>query len=94
MLKQRPGSYCQPWDERMSKAVKHRTDYATLPNQAIVQQNENTFLRTNANPAWDLSSFDDLLHLFVFLGMKIFILRASKEVRVCVRVLENVFFTN
>jgi hypothetical protein len=83
-LKQRPGNYNQLWFERMNEAVLHRTDYATLPKQAIVQANENELLRTNANPAWDLETFDDVLYLFVFIGMHFFILRASKEVHTCV----------
>ena len=70
----------------MNVAVLHRSDYAALPKQAIVQLNENVLLRTKANPPWNLEVYDDLLHLFVFIGMKIFILRASKEVRICVRV--------
>jgi hypothetical protein len=81
LLKNLRGNYKELWDERMNEAVKHRSDYATLPNQAIVQHNENDLLRTNADPPWDFNSFDDLLYLFMFLGMKIFILRASKEVR-------------
>jgi hypothetical protein len=83
-LKQRPGNYNQLWLERMNEAVVHRSDYATLPKQAIVQCNENELLRTNADPPWNFETFDDVLYLFVFLGMKIFILRASKEVRICV----------
>jgi hypothetical protein len=38
-------------------------------------------IRNKASPPWDLDSYEDVLHLFVFLGMKIYILRASKEVR-------------
>ena len=81
MLKKLPGNYDELWNERMNSAVMYRADYATLPNQAIVQENENQYLRENAKPAWDFDSFDDLIYLFVFIGMKIFILRASKEVR-------------
>ena len=65
----------------MNTAVLLRSDYATLPKQAIVQLNENLLLRTKANPPWNLESFDDIIHLFVFIGMKIFILWASIEVR-------------
>ncbi len=94
LLKQRPGNYHQLWEERMNSAVLLRVDYATLPKQAIVQLDENILLRTKANPPWDLESFDDILYLFVFLGMKIFILRASKEVRtvyVCALILKLPF---
>ena len=86
ILKKQKGNYDQLWEERMNEAVKHRDDYATLPNQAIVQENKNQLLWENVNPAWDLDSFDDILYLLVFIGMKIFILRASKEVRMSVRV--------
>ena len=83
-MKSRPGNYHELWSERMNIAVIHRADYATLPKQAIVQLNENCLLRSKASPEWNFESFDDLMHLFVFVGMKIFILRASKEVRFCV----------
>ena len=76
----------------MNEAVKHRSDYAALPKQAIVQGNENILLRTHADPVWDFESFNDVLYLFVFLGMKIFILRASKEVRkYCVCIVVELF---
>ena len=84
LLKQRRGNYNQLWFERMNEAVKHRTDYATLPKQVIVQVNENVLLRTNVSSPWDFESFDNILYLFVFIGMKTFILRASKEVRIYV----------
>jgi hypothetical protein len=84
LLTKRPGNYDQLWRERMEEAVKHRSDYATLPKQAIVEVNENVLLRTKANPPWNFDLFEDVMDLFVFVGMKIFILRASKEVRLCV----------
>ena len=92
LLKQRRGNYNQLWLERMNEAVKHRTDYATLPKQAIVQVNENILLRMSATPPWDFESFDDILYLFVFIGMKIVILRASKEVRIYVCISVEVIF--
>jgi hypothetical protein len=61
----------------MAHALKHRPNYARLPNQAIVDIGEERKLRA---VHWDLSEFKKLIDLFVFRGMKIFILRASKEV--------------
>jgi hypothetical protein len=80
----------------MNEAVKHRDDYATLPKQAIVEVNEPELLRTKANPPWNFEKFYDVMDLFVFVGMKIFILRASKEVClcVCVEVVVNVYLLN
>jgi hypothetical protein len=81
MLKKRPGNYDELWKERFSEALRHRDDYANSPFQAAVQVNENYLIRNKANPPWDFEKYEDILHLFVFLGMKIYILRASKEVR-------------
>jgi hypothetical protein len=79
LLKKYPGSYDALWRARMANASKHRPDYARLPNQAIVDIDEERKLRA---VHWDLSEFNNLINLFVFRGMKIFILRASKEVSV------------
>ena len=79
LLKKHPGSYDALWRARMANASKHCPDYARLPNQAIVDINEERKLRA---VHWDLFEFNNLMDLFVFRGMKIFILRASKEVRI------------
>jgi hypothetical protein len=79
LLKKYPGSYDALWRARMANASKHRPDYARLPNQAIVDIDEERKLWA---VHWDLLEFKNLINLFVFRGMKIFILRASKEVSV------------
>jgi hypothetical protein len=61
LLKKHPGSYGALWHARMANASKHRPDYARLPDQAIVDINEERKLRA---VHWDVSEFKNLIDLF------------------------------
>jgi hypothetical protein len=77
VLKKYPGSYDTMWRDRFAETSKHRDDFGTLPNQAAVDLNEEEKLRKFP---WNLENFKHLMMLMVFRGMKLYFLRASKEV--------------
>jgi hypothetical protein len=77
LLKKFTGSYDALWRSWMANVSKHCPDYARLPNQGIVDIDQERKLRA---VHWDLSEFKNLVDLFVLQGMQIFILNASKEV--------------
>lgn len=79
LLKKHPGLYDALWRARMAKASKHCLDCARLPNQAIIDIDKERKLRA---VHWDILEFNNLMDLFVFRAMKIFILHASQEVSI------------
>ena len=76
--------------DRFNNAQEHRPSYGHLPNQAAVDLKEEEKLR---KCEWDLTKYQDLLDLFVFRSMKVFFLRASKEVQCFLVFLLCVFCT-
>ena len=77
LLEKMMGSYDTMWRDRYDSAVQFRDDFGTLPNQAAVDLTEEAKLRKYP---WDLEDFRHLMLLMTFRGMKLYFLRASKEV--------------
>jgi hypothetical protein len=77
LLKKIKGSYDTMWRDRYLHALQFRDDFGTLPNQAAVDLKEEDKLRKYP---WNLENYKHLMLLMVFQGMKLYFLRASKEV--------------
>jgi hypothetical protein len=76
-----PGSFFALWKGRMLHAASLRDNFATNPERAHFDKNENYKLRHNASPEFDLEgNFDDLISLYYWFLSTNFMLRGSKEV--------------
>jgi hypothetical protein len=77
LLKKIKGLYDTMWRDRYSHVLQFRDDFGTLLNQAAVDLKEEDKLRKYP---WNLENYKHLMLLMVFRGMKLYLLRASKEV--------------
>ena len=69
------------WKTTWDDTSNERPKYGRLPNQAIVDVTDCQKVRNDANPPWNLNDYKDLVMVFTFQLLKLFMLRAQKEVR-------------
>ena len=67
--------------KRMEKAAKLRPEYGRAPFQPLFDDGEDWKMRNLANPPFDIQKkWWDLILVFMFYVMKLYMLRGQKEV--------------
>ena len=76
------GSYCAYWKSKMADAAKVIDDYGRMPRRSAFDKDEEYKLRNMANPPWNFNEYNDVLSLFVWQLLTVFMLRGSQEVSI------------